>query len=131
MGIFLKNKRLIRFEALQNSLVPLSKSFDDTQKKKSHELVNLVLADKSKTIHLKIALFLWLIDMSSILLGGHIFRNLSDEKQQRVLSFFFDSPLGLLRKGFWGLSTLAKIGVYGQPSVYPQLDYKLKETPRG
>lgn len=69
--------------------------------------------------------------MISIVCGGHTFKNLPENKKYQVLDFFFDSPIGLFRKGFWGLNALAKIGVYGQPSVYPKLDYKLKETPRG
>ncbi len=128
---FLKGYRRDRFEALQAALVPLFKSFNEEQRQKSRELVNLVLADKSRIIHFKIALFLWVIDMFSILRGGHSFKNLAEDKKYQALDFFFASPVALLRKGFWGLNTLAKIGVYGQHSVYPRLNYQLKETPRG
>lgn len=127
--IFLKGARLTRFEALQNEIVPLSKSLSDQEREHSRELVNLVLEDKPAVIHFKIALFLLLIDTLSIFYGGHRFKNLKSTTKAKLLQFLFASRLGLLRKGFWGLSTLAKIGVYGQESLYPKLNYRLKEVP--
>lgn len=127
--IFLKGSRLTRFEALQNELVPLSKSFTPAELEESRRLINLVLADKPLLIHFKIALFLRLIDFVSLITGGHSFKKLRSGTRRHVLDFFFSNPFPLLRKGFWGINTLAKMGLYGQSSVYPKLNYRLKETP--
>lgn len=128
--LFLKGRRLARFEAIQNCLVPRSVRFRPEQKTRSTELINQILSDKPALIHLKIAVFLCVIDAISVVFGLQFFRYLPATKQNQVMRFFFDSPIALLRKGFWGLSTLAKMGVYGQPSVYDEIGYKLKETPK-
>lgn len=127
--LFLKGSRLVRFEALQEEIVPLSKLMTVQERESSRDLVNLVLADKPLSVHYKILVFLYLIDFLSLVYGGHCFKKLKSDARQKLLRFFFHSPVGLLRKGFWGLSTLAKMGVYGQESVYPKLNYQLKETP--
>lgn len=127
---FLKGRRIARFEAIQNCLVPRSMQFSPEQKEHSIALINQILADKPGLIHLKIAVFLRFIDLISLISGLKSFRHLAASRQIQVMRFFFDSKISLFRKGFWGLSTLAKMGVYGQASVYDEIGYKLKETPQ-
>lgn len=128
--IFLTGKRLRRFEALQRCLVPRSQKFTSEQQRASVALVNGILSEQPRLIHFKIALFFWFIDFVSICCGRHMFVNLNESAQLRVMDFFFNSRLAIFRKGFWGVSTLAKLGVYGQSSVYNEIGYKLRETPR-
>ncbi len=116
-----RNRPLI--EAVIGALVPRYQRFSDNQKKEAVKLIDRILASKPKSVISKIKLFLILIEMVSVVRGGRCFKNLSPEKQKKVLNFFFDSPLPLLRKGFWGINTLAKLGVYGQPSVYDEIGY--------
>lgn len=127
---FLKRGRIARFEAIQNCLVPRSARFRPEQKEQSIELINQILSDKPGLIHFKIAVFLRLIDVVSLISGFKSFRHLAPSHQTQVMKFFFDSKIAIFRKGFWGLSTLAKMGVYGQPSVYNEIGYKLKEAPK-
>jgi hypothetical protein len=112
-----------RFEALQRCLVPRSRRFTDAQREASRDLINGVLADKPAAVHFKIALFLFLIDGVALIFGLRRFAGLGSARQRRVMDFFFDSKIALLRKGFWGVNTLAKLGVYGQPSVYGEIGY--------
>jgi hypothetical protein len=127
---FLIGKTRERFVALQNAIVPRSRDFDADQSSRSDELVEGMLSDQPRMIRFKIALFLFVIDCVSILFGRRTFRKLDPHRQERVLRFFFDSPVALFRKGFWGVSALAKLGAYGQSSVYRDIGYELKETPR-
>jgi hypothetical protein len=62
----------------------------------------------------------------SIFTKGSKFRNLNEQAQEKVMNFFFDSPIGLFRKGFWGLNTLCKLGVYSQQSIYADIGYRLR-----
>ena len=89
-------------------------------------LINNFLSSKDKAVLFKIALFLNIIDLVSFCFGLCCFRKLSPEKKIRVMNFFFDSPLPLLRKGFWGINTLAKMAVYGQPAIYQEIGYNIK-----
>lgn len=129
MREFFTTSRRKRFEAIQRCLVPRSRGFDDARRRVSAELINGVLAYKSGLIRCKIALFLLLIDLCALVTGGRCFASLNEERQNQVMCRLFDSPVALLRKGFWGINTLAKMGVYGQECLYEELGYKLRPTP--
>ena len=127
---FLSATRQLRFEALQHALVPRSKRFSASEKQASLNLVNTLLAQQSDASRKKLALFLLLIDLVSCLRFARVFRQLPANKQKCVLTSFFQSPLGLFRKGFWGLNTLARLGVYGQTSLHSEIGYSLRKNPR-
>ncbi len=128
---FLHGKRILRFEALQHCLVPMSRGFSIAQKEESRGLVNELLETQPRKNRIRLALFLHLIDTVAVAAGLRLFRFLSVPEQKKVLNFFFNCPVPLLRKGFWGLNTLAKLGVYGQASVYPRIRYYVKEAENG
>ena len=128
---FLRGKRIRCFEAIQQCLVPMSQEFSMIQKEESCRLVNDLLKTQPEKNRIRLALFLYLIDIVAIITGLRPFRLLSSCDQKKVLNFFFNCPVPLLRKGFWGLNTLAKLGVYGQTSVYPRICYYTKEVENG
>ena len=114
------------FLAVQRRLVPRSAAFSEAQQQESVRIVRNFLAGKPASVRLKLSLFFRVINVLSFLYGGRTFAHLSAEKQTQVLHTLFDSNISLLRKGFWGINTLARLGAYGQPSVYPDLSYRLK-----
>ncbi|MBI2521218.1 MAG: hypothetical protein HYV97_12395 [Bdellovibrio sp.] len=124
--MFLKGKRLVQFEAIQAILLPRFAVMDSDGINRSRNLLNNFLASKALSVLLKIALFLHIIDGISFFYGLHCFRHLPPHKQKAVMSFLFNSPIPLLRKGFWGINTLAKMGVYGQTELYADIGYKVK-----
>lgn len=126
---FLAGMRQVRFEALQRRLAPRSAAFSDVQWQSSRTLINNLLSKQAMGNRKKLALFLVIIDVLAFFTGLRPFRNLPAAKQDRLLRRLFDSPVGLLRKGFWGLNTLAKLGVYGEPSLYEEIGYRLRENP--
>ena len=130
-GDFLTPPRLLRFEALQRALVPRAAAFSEAQRAESRALVNQFLARQPDKTRRKLALFLVVIDVLSFVRGLRPFRGLSPDGQRALLGWLFDSPVGLLRKGFWGLNTLARLGVYGQASLYSQIGYRVRENPDG
>src|SRR5262249_38425099 len=126
---FLTAARLARFESLQRALVPRSARFTPSERAASRELVDQFLARQPEKTRRKLALFLVVIDVLSLLRGLRPFRRLPAPRQARLLAWLFDSPVGLLRKGFWGLNTLARLGVYGQTAIYPEIAYRVRENP--
>jgi hypothetical protein len=126
---FLSGLRQERFEALQARLVPRSEKFETTERAESRRLINELVGKMPEANQRKLGLFLVIIDLISLFFGLKPFRKLSRDKQERVLAWLFDAPVGLLRKGFWGLNTLAKLGVYGQTSLYPEIGYVVRENP--
>lgn len=125
---FLQGRRISFFGAIQGCLVPRSQEFTSQQKQESLKIINDFLENQSRGVRFKLGLFFFLINFLSCLWGFKPFRYLKAQKQKAVMTFLFDSPLPILRKGFWGLNTLAKLGVYGQPSVYSDIGYKLKRN---
>ena len=124
---FLSNQRLLQFQALQHCLIPRSQKFNDVQKQDSIKLVNDFVGKMPAATQRKLSLFFKVINLISVATGSHLFQNLSSEKRTKVMHLFFDSPVGLLRKGFWGVSTLVKLSVFGQPSLYTDIGYHKKD----
>jgi len=126
---FLSGKMISRFEAIQNCLVPRSLTFSDQEKKRSQLLVNTVLKDQDETAKKKLAFFIILVDITAFMFHARLFRQLNATKQSTLLAKFFDSPIPIFRKGFWGLNTLARLGVYGQKELHLEIGYKLRSLP--
>lgn len=126
---FFVGKRLTRFEALQARLVPRSTRFSEAERERARALVEQLVGNQPPANRRRLALFLWLIDLFAFLVGLRPFRGLPREKQDRLLHWLFDNPVPLLRKGFWALNTMARLGVYGQPELYDEVGYHLRENP--
>lgn len=127
---FLSGIQRVRFEALQRRLVPRSAAFGEAEREASATLVNNLVAKQAEANRRKLGLFLVIIDVLSFFFGLRPFRGLPPARQDAVLRFLFDNPVSLLRKGFWGLNTLAKLGVYGQPTLYNDIHYRVRENPQ-
>jgi hypothetical protein len=123
---FLEGRRVSFFQAVQGCLVPRAQEFTSQQQQESLKIINDFLHGQGHGVRFKLKLFFFFIDFLSCLWGLRPFRYLGAQKQKAVMTFLFDCPIPVLRKGFWGLNTLAKLGVYGQPSIYPDMGYKLK-----
>jgi hypothetical protein len=126
---FLRGNTLRRFEAVQHQLVPSTARFEPAQRAASLALVNELTSQMPAENRRKLAVFLLAIDVVSCAVGRRRFARLPAEKQQRVLQWFFDCPVPLLRKGFWGLNALAKLSAYGQSERYDQIGYRLRANP--
>lgn len=125
---FLSGSMKLRFEALQNCLVPRSQKFTRNESVRSTLLINELLHQQTVSSRNMLALFIMLIDLFSCIRYARSFRHLNAAKKKAVLNFFFDAPISLLRKGFWGLNTLARLGVYGQTELHDEIGYHLREN---
>lgn len=114
------------FLEIQKIVIPRVNSYSIEQQKQSIELVRALIATKDQATQKKFKLFLKLIQIISFVFGFCSFEKLSKEKKIKVLNFFYNSPIALFRKGFWGLNTLCKLGAYGQKSIYKEIHYEQK-----
>ena len=118
-----------RFRAIQKCALPSCRSFTADQWDESFRIVNHLLGGKAPGVRRQLRAFLVVIEGLSFVTGGTGFPDLDPERQTRVLALLFDAPVPLLRKGFWGLNTLVKLSVFGQPSVYSAIHYQRKGLP--
>ena len=73
--------------------------------------------------------FLTIFEYFGIFFGARPFSKLSPEKQDRQLTWFERSPIGLFRMAFFGLKTYACMGYYSLESVWPSIGYGGPLTP--
>lgn len=119
------------FFSFQVIVSPRAAHFSETQKQNAIHIVENFLASKPTVMKTKLKAFFVLLNVWSVLRFGKRFSFLDPSAQNKIAQDFFDSPVSLFRKAFWGVSTIAKLSVYGQEGLYPELNYSLKKWPRG
>ena len=120
-----------RFLAIQGCAVPRSRTFSPAQREEGLRIVNQLLAQQPAGVRRKLFALFVLIELLAWVTGGTGFPDLDGARQARVLALLFDARTPLLRKGFWGLNTLVKLSVFGQPAVYPDIRYQREAMPNG
>lgn len=111
------------FIPVQRALVPLYDKLSEHGKRASWKAVSEMLSEKSAGVRARVLLFLLVIQTACLLRYARLFGSLKAAQKQRVLFWFFDSKIALMRKGFWGINTLSKLGVYGIHESYSHIGY--------
>jgi hypothetical protein len=70
------------------------------------------------------AVFLGVLRWAPMVRYGSRLDRLRTDRQDAVLRWFEDCPVGLLRKGFWGLKAMVFMGYYGQPETHELIGYR-------
>jgi hypothetical protein len=111
------------FEAIAARVVPVSATLAPGDRDVMFALVDQTLASRPAATIRQLELFLTLLRWAPLLRYGRRFETLAPARQDAVLRAAQDAPLQLLRSGFWGVRTLAYLGYYGRPDVYPSIGY--------
>ena len=115
--------------AVATTVVPESRTLDARGWNELERVVTAALAARPASLRLQFAFFLRVIEWSPLLWSGRTFGRLDDERRRRFLERLQNSPLLLLRRGFWGLRTLILMGYYTQREVAAAIGYRAE--PRG
>jgi hypothetical protein len=116
----------MRWQAVLPVLVPRYRGLSADEQSRALQIIEDFLRSRPAVLRFRLNLFFVLIDLLSVLRTGRLFRFAHPSGQEKVLRSFYDSPIPLLRKGFWGVNTLAKMGVFGQTTVQVSIGYELK-----
>jgi len=111
------------FRTLVLCVVPAAERLDDEGWKATQRIVGTALAQRPRAVRRQIALFLRLISVLAFLRHGRGFTGLPREKAHRFLRGLERSPLLIVRRGFWGVRTLALMGYYARPEARGALGY--------
>ena len=87
-------------------------------------VIDGALAERPERVRRQVGVLLGLIRWLPVVRWGVRFDRLSPARQDAMLRWFQDAPLGLARKGFWGLRTLVWMGWYGRPECWPEVGYE-------
>ena len=86
-------------------------------------LVDNALRARPRPLRVQLRLLLRLIRWLPLLRWGRTFPSLSLDARRRFLATLQDAPILALRRGVWGIRTLAFMGFYGQEEVRRELGY--------
>ncbi len=104
-------------------IVPAATTLDAAGRSRFTAIVSRALSGRPRSIRRQFGLFLAILRWVPLLRFGATFDRLTAQRQDAVLRWLMDAPLGKLRGGLWGLRALVFMGYYGQPEVWPGLGY--------
>lgn len=117
------------FRAVANTVVPDAGRLESEQWRRALATVENALADRPRSLHRQLRIFLRLVQWLPVLRWLRPFTALDADRRQRWLSALQDAPVLRVRQGFWGLRTLCFMGYYGLPEVRGEIGYRAH--PRG
>ncbi len=117
------------FRAVATTVVPEAASLDADGWMELERIVEQALTSRPPRLQRQLVILIRAIEWLPLLRYGRRFTQLEGERRARVLVALQESPLLLLRRGFWGLRTLALMGYYARPAAAASIGYRA--DPRG
>jgi hypothetical protein len=111
------------FRAVAETVVPAAAALPQGEWLALESIVEEALAPRPAGTKRQLRLLIRVIELSGLLFFGRRFTALDRGRRTRVLRAFQDAPLLLLRRGFWGLRTLALMGYYARPAAAAEIGY--------
>jgi hypothetical protein len=121
--VTLPESRQRTFLAVGRRVVPELAALDSAGLERFLSIVSSALADRPAAVRRQVAMFLGVIRWLPLARWGRTFERLTAERQDRVLAWLQECPVGLLQRGFWGLKALVFMGYYGQPELWSAIGY--------
>jgi hypothetical protein len=117
------------FRSLAVTIVPDAERLGDAEWSELEALVEQALAARPAAMRRQLRMFVRLLEWLPLARYGRPFTRLDVARRTRLLERVQDSPLLLLRRGFWGLRTLVLLGYYARPAASAEIGYRA--DPRG
>ncbi len=111
------------FEEVARRVVPDVTGLGEADRQRFLEIVDNALMERPITVRRQLLLLLGVIRWLPLMRWGHWFEGLSEDRQDAMLRFFQDGPIGPLREGFWGLKALVFMGYYGREAAWEEVGY--------
>lgn len=115
--------------AIAETVVPVTSVLEADGWVSLDRIVANAIAARPPRMRRQLALFIRAIEWLPLLRYGRPFSRLNPHRRQHFLKSIQDSPLLLIRRGFWGLRTLILMGYYTQASTLAVIGYRA--DPRG
>ena len=117
------------FRALAESCVPEWAALDQPGRAEAEAVVERFLAGRPRAVRRQLSLLLRLLDLLPLVRYGRRFRSLDAARRLRFLEAMQRTPVLLVRRGIWGVRTLAFMGYYARPAAAAEIGYRA--DPRG
>ena len=113
-----------RFRAVLNAVVPEAISLDDEVWREAQSIIARALAARPASVNRQIGLFMRLLDIASLVRYGRPLTALPVVHATRLLEALSRSRLLLVRRGIWGVRTLAFMGYYARAEAARAIGYR-------
>ena len=111
-------------DVLARRIVPETAGLDQAGTARFFSIIDHALGARPAAVRRQFAVFLGLIRWAPLVRYGRNFDSLPPARQDAVLRWFEDNPVGALRSGTWGLKTMVFMGYYGQPETNASVGYQ-------
>ncbi|MBI2942569.1 MAG: hypothetical protein HYY25_00055 [Candidatus Wallbacteria bacterium] len=105
-------------------IVPEAQRLGPDGRKQFRAIAEEALSERPSVLQRQFRLFLAVVRYAPAARYLAPFDWLDATRQDAVLAWFQDCPLGLVRKGFWGLKSLVYMGYYGRAEVWDSIGYR-------
>jgi hypothetical protein len=112
------------FRALCVAFVPESAELDEAGWRELESDVERALVDRSPAIQKQMLLLIRILDLLARARHGSALASLPPASRRELLTRLQDSRWLLLRRGVWGLRTLAFLGYYSRPDTAASIGYR-------
>jgi hypothetical protein len=112
------------FRAIAQTVVPEATRLSDADWAAVEAIVERALAPRPPRLRRQLVVLIRLLQWLPVLRYGRPFTALDAARRTRFLGQIQDAPLLLLRRGFWGLRTLALMGYYARPEAAGEIGYR-------
>ncbi|MFO7587018.1 MAG: hypothetical protein R6X22_03005 [Gemmatimonadota bacterium] len=112
------------FRALCVAFVPDAAGLDEDGWSEVEAAVERALADRPATVGRQVALLVRVVDLFARLRHGRSLSRLPLGRRVALLTGLQDAVWPLLRRGIWGLRTLAFLGYYTRPAAAASIGYR-------
>jgi hypothetical protein len=117
------------FRAVAETVVPEARHLDAAGWAEVEATIERALAARPPSLRRQLGMLIRFLDWWPVLRYGRPFNRLDASRRTRFLNAVQDSPLLLLRRGFWGLRTLVLMGYYTRSGAALEIGYRAH--PRG
>lgn len=113
-----------RFRSLAVAIVPEAASLDEAGWRDALAIVEGALSSRPERVRRQLRLLIRLLHGLPVLRYGRTFDRLDPRRRTAFLEWVQDAPVLLLRRGFWGLRTLALMGYWARPAAAREIGYR-------
>lgn len=120
---YLSGDKAELLRSLAARIVPETLELDAAGLGRFFVIIDEALGERAPEVRRQFATFLGVVQWAPVARFGRPFDKLPGDRQDAVLRWFEDCPVGLLRAGTWGLKTMVFMGYYGQPETNDLVGY--------
>ncbi len=112
------------FQALATTIVPEATRLTTGEWLEVEAIIEDYLSRRPAAIRRQLRLFVRVLGVAALARFGRSLTALDPERRTRFLAAVQDSPILLLRRGFWGLRTMVYLGYYSRAEAPGEIGYR-------